>query len=94
MRFEDRREPVELSHERIWTGPGPALSQQLADLAEDSSDQGVVFCEAVDHRGKLGRGGAQCGQDLTVLTGVMGLDRGAEAEGLDWSGTGRSSGSR
>jgi len=82
VRLEDRDEPVEFSHERVWTERGPARGQQLADLPEDPGDQCVVFQEVVDHRGNLGCSGAQRGQELAVLTGVMGVDRGAEAEAV------------
>jgi hypothetical protein len=42
----------------------------------------MVLDELVNHRGELGHGGAQRWQELTVLTSVMGVDRGAEAEAV------------
>ena len=80
--FEDRREPVEFSHERARAGRGLARGQQFANPPEDSRDQGVIFDEVVDHRGELGCGGAQCGPELVVLTAVMCVDRGAKAEAV------------
>ena len=66
--------------------PGPvgirSGASRSADPPEDDGDQGVVFDEVVDHRGESGFGGAQRWQELTVFTGVMGMDRGAEAEAI------------
>ena len=61
-------------------GAGPG--EQFPDLPEEAGDQGVVLDEVVDRRAELGRGGAECGQELAVLAGVMGMDRGAEAEAV------------
>ena len=82
MGAEDRGEPVELSRERAWPGRGRVRSQQIADLPENCGDQCMVLDELVNHRGELGHGGAQRWQELTVLTSVMGVDRGAEAEAV------------
>ena len=84
MGLEDRREAVEFAQERRWRGRRPAWPQKLADLPEDPGDQAVVFRELVDHRGQFRRGGAQRGEDLVVLTGVMSVHRGTEAEAVAW----------
>src|ERR1700722_18082411 len=82
VRLEDRDEPVEFAYEIIGAGRGPARGEQRADPPEDSGDEGMVFYEIVDDRGELRGGGAQGRQELAVLTGVMGVDRGAEAEAV------------
>ena len=84
MGFEDRDQPVQFAQQPGGFGRAArrVSRQQLPELDQEASDQGMVGHQVVDHRGEAGGRSAQRGQQLRVLAGVVGVQRGAEAEAM------------